>query len=293
MKETTKDNQVLQWHPAFYASLQIEFAEEADKLIFENEHQLGTKPKEIDVLIIKKNSKDRIQKNIGRIFRTHNIIEYKSPNDYLSVDDFYKVYGYACFYKADTPREGTIPPEEITISFVSRNYPDKMMKHLQEVRHMDIMEGEQGIYYIDNDIFQIQLIVTSELPEELNLWLRNLTNDLADSKTIERLLHEYKYHTHESNYKSAMNIIINANMQVFKEVGKMCDALMELMKDELEAKKAQGIEQGIEQRIEQSVSALIEAYQELQLSENEMLMKLTQKLKITEATAKEYLAKYL
>ena len=116
MKETTKDNQVLQWHPAFYASLQIEFAEEADKLIFENEHQLGTKPKEIDVLIIKKNSKDRIQKNIGRIFRTHNIIEYKSPNDYLSVDDFYKVYGYACFYKADTPREGTIPPEEITIS---------------------------------------------------------------------------------------------------------------------------------------------------------------------------------
>ena len=69
----------------------------------------------------------------------------------------------------------------------------------------------------------------------------------------------------------------------------MCDALMELMKDELEAKKAQGIEQGIEQ----SVSALIEAYQELQLSENEMLMKLTQKLKITEATAKEYLAKYL
>lgn len=77
-----------------------------------------------------------------------------------------------------------IPPDEITISFVCRNYRDKMMKHLREVRHMDIMEGEQGIYYIDNDIFQMQLIVTSELPEELNLWLRNLTNDLTESKSV-------------------------------------------------------------------------------------------------------------
>lgn len=47
-----EEKQVLQWHPAFYAGIQIELAEEAEKLIFENEHQLGTKPKEIDVLII-------------------------------------------------------------------------------------------------------------------------------------------------------------------------------------------------------------------------------------------------
>lgn len=44
---------ILQWHPAFYAGIQIEFEKERDKLIFENEHQLGTKPKQIDVLIIK------------------------------------------------------------------------------------------------------------------------------------------------------------------------------------------------------------------------------------------------
>ena len=45
---------VLQWHPAFYAGIQIELETEANTLLFENEHQLGTKPKEIDVLIIKK-----------------------------------------------------------------------------------------------------------------------------------------------------------------------------------------------------------------------------------------------
>lgn len=54
MLKTSKDSKPLQWHPAFYASLQIEFAEEADELIFESEHTLGTKPMLIDVIIIKK-----------------------------------------------------------------------------------------------------------------------------------------------------------------------------------------------------------------------------------------------
>ena len=30
----------LQWHPAFFAGIQIEFSEEKEKLTFENEHQL-------------------------------------------------------------------------------------------------------------------------------------------------------------------------------------------------------------------------------------------------------------
>ena len=80
---------LLQWHAAFFAGIQIEL-EEAEYLIFENEHMLSTKPMQVDVLIIKKNSERAIQKNIGRIFRKYNIVEYKSPEDYLSVDDFYK-----------------------------------------------------------------------------------------------------------------------------------------------------------------------------------------------------------
>lgn len=82
--------QLLQWHPAFFAGLQIEFGNEAKYLQFEQEHQLGPKPMSIDVPI-KKDRNRSIHKNIGRIFREHNIIEYKGPGDYLSVDDFYKV----------------------------------------------------------------------------------------------------------------------------------------------------------------------------------------------------------
>ena len=97
MAKETKDPERLQWHPAFYAGIQIELEDEREKLIFENEHQLSTKPLEIDVLIIKKQGNVQIQKNLGQIFRGHNIIEYKGPDDNLSIDDYYKVIGYACF----------------------------------------------------------------------------------------------------------------------------------------------------------------------------------------------------
>ena len=55
---------------------------------------LSKKPLQIDELVIKVHDNEKIQKNIGRIFRKHNIVEYKSPEDYLTINDFYKVYGY-------------------------------------------------------------------------------------------------------------------------------------------------------------------------------------------------------
>ena len=46
-----ESGQLLQWYPAFFAGLQIEFGNEAKYLSFEQEHQLGTKPMSIDVLV--------------------------------------------------------------------------------------------------------------------------------------------------------------------------------------------------------------------------------------------------
>lgn len=89
---------VLQWHPAFYADIQIELEEEAGLLVFENEHQLGTKPKEIDVLIVKKEAEVPIRKNIGRIFRKYNIVEYKSPTDYLSIEICFLIWAVYLSY---------------------------------------------------------------------------------------------------------------------------------------------------------------------------------------------------
>ena len=51
----------------------------------------------IDALIIKKDPSAVITKNIGRIFRTHNIVDFKSEKDSLSISDYQKVLAYAQF----------------------------------------------------------------------------------------------------------------------------------------------------------------------------------------------------
>ena len=254
--------EVLQWHPAFFAGLQIELEEEKDNLIFENEHQLGTKPKEIDVLIIKKEKDIPVRKNIGRIFRKHNIVEYKSPVDYLSIDDFYKVYAYACFYKADTPKENSIPITDITITFVCQGYPRKLIKHLKKVWNYQVVRQEAGIYLIDKrmaeDVLPMQIIVTGRLGKKENLWLSSLTNELTDKEGKRRLVEEYQRHSDNILYESVMDVVVRANEKEFEEVKGMCKALEELMADVIEERVAEQVEQRVAEQVEQRVAEQLE-----------------------------------
>lgn len=228
MEMQKEEAKMLQWHPAFFAEIQIELQEDAEHLIFENEHQLGTKPKEIDVLIIKKDKGRVIRKNIGRIFRQHNIVEYKSPLDYLSIDDFYKVYGYTCFYKSDTSQMDSIPIEELTMTLVTGKYPRKLMYHLKTKLRYQVKKAESGIYYVTGDKIPIQIIVTKELTEAENLWLKSLTNELEQNETAEKLLEEYS--------KNQAN------------------ALRELMKDEIDAE----VKKQVQERIDAEVNKRLE-----------------------------------
>ncbi|MEZ3433479.1 MAG: hypothetical protein K1W34_02400 [Lachnospiraceae bacterium] len=119
----------LQWHPAFSAALHIELEKELDVLYIEEEHVLSRKPMQVDILVIKKEKNISVKKNIGQIFRKYNIIEYKAPGDSLSINDFYKAYGYTCFYQSDTKKVMEIDPQELTITFVCNHYPYKLLKH--------------------------------------------------------------------------------------------------------------------------------------------------------------------
>lgn len=78
------DKTKLQWHPAFGAALRITLLDEMEYLEMHEEYLLGKKPLQMDILLIKKTKEIPIQKSIGRIFRGHNIIEYKSPHQLKS-----------------------------------------------------------------------------------------------------------------------------------------------------------------------------------------------------------------
>ena len=272
---TTSSDKKLQWHQAFYANIQIEFKDFADKLIFENEHHLGTQPKRIDVLIIKKEDSTPITKNIGRIFRKHNILEYKSPDDYISINDYYLVYGYACLYKSDESRENHIPINEITITLVSRNFPKKLAKYLKKVLKYDIQFIENGIYYINGDIIPIQLIVTKDLTDEQNVWLHNLTNDIHNTDVVNMLILEYDKHQKDNHYKSVMDILVHANKETFKEVTNVCKALEDLYwevhGERIQREQKEALDKAVSEAVSKAVTEAI-SEKDLLLAEKDSIL---------------------
>ena len=98
----------------------------------------------------------------------------------------------SCFYKSDTSQMDSIPIEELTITLVTGKYPRKLMHHLKTTLRYQVKKAESGIYYVTGDKIPIQIIVTKELTEAENLWLKSLTNELEQNETAEKLLEEFK-----------------------------------------------------------------------------------------------------
>ena len=85
----------IQWHPAFYAATGLELHEDMERLELKSEYNLSKEPIRIDLLIIKNDeSIGKIKNEIGHIMRKYNVIEYKSPEDSMTIADFYKTICY-------------------------------------------------------------------------------------------------------------------------------------------------------------------------------------------------------
>ena len=229
----------LQWHPAFCAAAGLEFHEDIERLELKPEYNLSKEPIRIDLLIIKEESDRRIKNEIGHIMKKYNVIEYKSPEDALTIDDFYKTVGYACLYKGYGERVDAVPINELTVSIFRATQPEKMFLTLQKYGHK-IEEKYPGIYYVTEHLpFPAQIIVTQELEPGEHRSLRILSNH-AKKEDVEEFLKEVeKMNTprERQNVEAVLQVSVKANDELYREIRRdanMCDALRELMKDDIE-----------------------------------------------------------
>ena len=206
----------LHWHGAFIEALRLELSAYGEDLEFHENFPLTTEPLRVDCVIIKKAKDLVITKNIGEIFREVNIIEYKSPGDYVSVQDFYKVYGYACLY-ANLER---VSIQDMTLSFIESHMPRSLFKHLKDNRRYTIAEWSPGIYTVTGDIMAIQLVDSRKLSMEDNLWLRCLSNTL-DSRTMERISRASEEQGKDARLEAYMNVLMRANHHIIEEMANM------------------------------------------------------------------------
>lgn len=177
----------IQWHSGFVAAMDLELSVNREELIYEREYNLNTKPLEIDLLVIKKHRSVQISNEIGRIFQGHNILEYKSPEDHLNIDTFYKTIAYACLYKAYGKTVDERKADDITISIVREAKPEGLFEYLIN-RGFKVLNPYHGIYYVQNrELFPIQIVVTKELDGDSHTWLRSLSNTLEKEEMRELL----------------------------------------------------------------------------------------------------------
>ena len=247
-QENQKKSQKLQWHPAFCSALRLELLEDAENLEFTDEFQLTEKPLQIDCTVVKVKKDCKIKNEIGKIFRKHNIFEYKSPKDELNIDTFYKAVAYACLYKVLPNHVDEILAEEITITLIRDRKPVKLLGELEKSGYGYKKEAA-GIYYVNGAMLPMQIIESSELDVDMHVQLKALTNHLEESLMRQYLLQVSTFEGREKNLADiVLQVIVNSNMEKVREwkgsEQTMCEALRVLMKEELKEERVAGLREG-------------------------------------------------
>ena len=230
----------IQWHPGFVAAMNLELREDRKNLTFCKEYNLNTKPLSIDLLIIQKNAAVTVSNEIGKIFRGHNIMEYKSPGDSLDIDVYYKTMAYAALYKSGGKTADSIPADNITISLVREDKPRKLFQDFME-QGCSVINPYAGIYYIERVTpFPTQVIVSQELDSTAHGWLCALSRNIKEP-VAQRVLELTKNLTEsgERNFAdSVLTVMLKANKQMlykWKGAENMFEILMEIMEPQIEA----------------------------------------------------------
>ena len=219
-----------QWHPAFCSTMELELMENEKGLAYDPEYYLSREPLRIDLLIIKKKPEEVIKNEIGSFFLGHNIVEYKSPDDSMNIDTFYKVLSYACLYKADTGAVDEILDTDITVSLIREQKPMKLLGQLE--RKYRVKQEGKGIYRIYDMIFPMQVIVTKELEESRHVWLKSLTRSMNIAQA-ERLLDSYDRLEREEERAKAgvvVNLVSDINNEIFEKIVSGGDRMSEALK---------------------------------------------------------------
>lgn len=276
-KEKQPDAKI-QWHPAFCAAAELELRLNKADLEFKREYNLSKKPLQMDLLIIEKRKNAQIQNEIGTSFRGHNVIEYKSPDDGMTIDDFFKTLGYACLYKGLGEKVNQIPLEELTVSLFRASAPKQLMKQLIGYGYK-IELHMPGIYYVQGFSIPIQIIVTKELDSKNHESLKVLSRsaEKEDIQKFTELARDFSEPGDKEKADAVLQVSVAANREKYDEVRRsenMCEALRELMKEEIEQElekarkeglrlgKEKGREEGRQEKIQVKKEMAYELYHE-------------------------------
>ncbi len=283
----------VQWHPGFVAAMSLELAENRENLVFEKEYNLNTKPLEIDLLVIKKEASVQIGNEIGAFFLGHNIMEYKSPEDHLDIDAFYKALAYAGLYKAYGQTVDERKEDDVTVSLLRESRPERLFQYFAEHGYM-VSNPYKGIYYIKGkNMFPVQIVATGELDKAEHTWLGALSEKLKKQDMTE-LLKKIRQLTGKNDREladSVLEVSIGANRQIVEELkgdASMCQALMEIMEPQLLLRDEEKINEGLQKGLQKGIQGTIDALRKFGHGDLEIKETIIEEYGLSEEEAARY-----
>ena len=258
-----------------------------------------------DLEEVQKLMDEKIDNDIAEMFRRHNVVEFKSPEDEMSIDVFFKTQAYAGLYKASGETVNEIPADEVTVSLFRDAWPREMVDQLTALGYT-VTQRHPGIYQIDGNLpFPTQLVVTSQLRPGQHTILRILSSraDREDIEDFIRTSSQFQDSGDRARADSILQVSASANKALYREIyqrgdASMCEALMEIMKDDIDKKVEKGRAEGeakgraegeakgkAEGRIAESVVIYRD---EMNLDDNSIISRLRDKFDLSQEMAEKY-----
>ncbi len=253
--ETSK----IRWHYGFYAAMKVEYGRKVPLSQFKQEFQLGEEPIRLDMAL---DTEGPLSDPIGQGFRKKNIFEYKSPEDGLTIDDFYKALAYALVYKGFDQKVNTIPIGDMSLTLLRHSKPEQMLKDLEKDGYA-VKERHPGIFEVNGSLpIKTQVVVARLLPDGEYEGLKLLSEDATEG-AVARYLKNAEGSGDAvimSNAGSVIYYCLQINPELvekLKEVGITVDTVKEVFKQAFEEERARALEEGKQERSEEIAAEMI------------------------------------
>ena len=287
----------IQWHQGFCGAVEWELRACKQDLTFETEHELSKKPLRVDLLIIKKNRDVEIKTAYGRAFRRFNVIEYKSPEDGLTIDDFYKTIGYAMLYKGLGETVNAIPADELTVSLFRYGKPRELFSYLEKEAGITIERTYPGVYFVSGFHIPVQIVVARELAAEEQSILRLLTHQADEAETVRflRSMEDLTLPGDRNNARAALEVIAAANAPMFARIRRklhMERAMRAIFGEDWDRRWNEGLERGLERGLEQGRKETQKKYEAVLADKDRLLTDKDRELEEMARELRELKAQY-
>ena len=274
------------WHAAFEAALHYTILgfEDVYRLLVEEE--LGIEPPRADfIVVVDEKGGQGLNEPIFSHFRTHNIIEYKNPNDQLNESVLWKTIGYAGLYIS----ERDVNEKDVTLTIIRARrdigFFDRM-ERAAKIRKGDI----EGVYNISaggvaaDRLLPTRIILTDELKGERYAPYRALSNKPKEDD-IEYLIDAANNDEIQRKYlRVILNLVAAKHPEMIEEIKGRDEGMtakwMEIFKDEIAVERAEARIQAYAEMVDKGLVTINQAAEALNMTIQEF-QKAVEKIKVT------------